>query len=146
MDNNRSRDNKTRPPLRRGWVVDCLLAIYVLLLLELAVTWLSNSEDKSANVLLFFGQMVLLLLLFSIQYYRLGKLRKDQPGTAKERFLRDQKRKLNFYRVLFLTPVFYVCFMIYLISSGGSYDPATFYIVATVIAVIYAFVILLFVL
>ncbi|MBQ1456822.1 MAG: hypothetical protein IJH68_02300 [Thermoguttaceae bacterium] len=146
MDNNRSRDNKTRPPLLRGWVVDCLLAIFFLILMELDVTWLSNSEDKSANVLLFFGQMVLLLLLFSIQYYRLGKLRKDQPGTAKERFLRDQKRKLNFYRVLFLTPVFYVCFMIYLISSGGSYDPATFYIVATVIAVIYAFVILLFVL
>ena len=35
MDNNRSRDNKTRPPLLRGWVVDCLLAIFFLILMEL---------------------------------------------------------------------------------------------------------------
>ncbi|MBO7678660.1 MAG: hypothetical protein J6S75_03220 [Thermoguttaceae bacterium] len=144
MNNNRSRDNKTRPPLLRGWVVDCLLAILFLVPMEIGAAW--PADNNSVNVLILFGEMILLLLLTSIQFYRLEKQRQNQQEAADEGDNRDQKRKTNFYRFLLFYPGLYVCFMLYFLFSGGPYDAATFYITATVAAVIYAVAILFFVL
>ncbi len=144
MDNNRSRGNNTRPPMPGGWVVDCLLAIIFLVSMEFGLKWLGNSD--SANVLILSGEMFLIWLLATIQFYRREKQRQNQREATDEGDNRDQKRKTTFYRFLLFCPGLYVCLMLFCLFSGGPYDAATFYIVATVIAVIYAVAVLFFVL